>query len=79
MIYKETNTYSEIAYVHPILFCGLPTVELTYNANFQMVRENLGASPALANFSYLEIQKMTNAMKGALDCEPFSNEISLLY
>ena len=32
MIEEEANEYSEIAYVHPTLFCGLPTVEATEKA-----------------------------------------------
>ena len=32
MIDAENNEYSEIAYVHPILFCGMPTVEATAKA-----------------------------------------------
>ena len=32
MIEAEENEYSEIAFEHPILFCGLPTVEATEKA-----------------------------------------------
>ena len=32
MIEANENEYSEIAYEHPILFCGLPTVEATEKA-----------------------------------------------
>ena len=32
MIEEEANEYSEIAYVHPTFFCGLPTEEATEKA-----------------------------------------------
>ena len=32
MIDAEANEYFEIAYTHPIFFCGLPTVEATEKA-----------------------------------------------
>ena len=32
MIEQKYNEYSEIAHAHPILFCGLPTVEATEKA-----------------------------------------------
>ena len=32
MIEEEANEYSNITYAHPILFCGMPTVEATAKA-----------------------------------------------
>lgn len=47
VIDAEANEYSEIAYVHPIFFCGLPTVEATEKA-LASLDEDSALGPDLA-------------------------------